>query len=215
MAGALIAGGIYLGLTHAPQQAAPQGNAEAAVESSQIKIREVSESDHVRGAAQAKVTVIEYSDLECPFCKQYHATLQRLLATYPEDVRWVWRHFPLTQLHSKAVREAVATECAAEQGKFWEMTDEIMRVTPANNGLDLATLPQIAQRAGVANLAQFEQCMSDNKYENRVKNDVADAQLAGGRGTPHTVIIDTQGNKEVLVGAQPFETVEAKIKAAL
>ncbi len=148
VAGGLIAVAVYFGSGKAPaQQAAPgqQGeNPQAAAQPPQPTIgnfRPVTDQDHIRGAANAKVTVLEYSDFECPFCKSFHPTLQKLLNEYPNDVRWVYRHSPLVQLHSKAPKEAEATECAGEQGKFWEMTDKIFEVTPSNNGLNLADLP--------------------------------------------------------------------------
>lgn len=95
------------------------------------------DKDDVRGPKNGKITLIEYSDLECPFCKRFHETMKQLLAKYPNDVRWVYRHSPIDQLHSKARSEAAAVECAREQGKFWELTDLIFKVTPGNDGLVL------------------------------------------------------------------------------
>lgn len=91
----------------------------------------------VRGNPNAKITIIEYSDLECPFCKRFHATMEQVLATYGNDIRVVFRHFPLDSLHKKARTEANAVECAGEQGKFWEFIDGIFAVTPSNDGLDI------------------------------------------------------------------------------
>lgn len=91
----------------------------------------------VRGNPDAKITIIEYSDLECPFCKRFHVTMEQVLATYGNDVRVVFRHFPLDSLHKKARTEANAVECAGEQGKFWEFIDGIFAVTPSNDGLDI------------------------------------------------------------------------------
>lgn len=93
--------------------------------------------DHIRGSRDAPVTLLEYSDLECPFCKQFHTTLQRATQEYDGKVRWVYRHFPLDALHSKARKEAEAAECAAAQGKFWEFLDRLFAVAPSNNGLEI------------------------------------------------------------------------------
>jgi len=178
-------------------------------------IRPVDDTDLVRGATNAKVTIIEYSDLECPFCKRFHPTLRRVLEEYPDDVRWVYRHFPIQQLHSKAPAEANAVECAGEQGKAWELLDLIFEITPGNNGLDLETLPALAQQVGVADIDTFKICVETGKYADEVEADLADAALAGGRGTPYSVIIGPDGQKIPLSGAQPFEAVKAQIEALL
>ena len=218
IAGALIAVAIYFGGRVPAGQ--PRENEEIAAvpeEAAEVAgavigdIRPVGEADHVRGAAEARVTVIEYSDLECPFCKRFHPTMQQLVKEYPNDVRWVHRHFPLEQLHSKASKEAEATECAGEQGKFWELLDIIYEVTPSNDGLDLDTLPPLAQRAGVADIKQFEDCLASGKYADRVAEDLVDAGTAGGQGTPYSVVIGPEGEKEALSGAQPYEAVKAAV----
>lgn len=179
-------------------------------------IREVTaDRDHIRGAATAQVTIIEYSDLECPFCKQNEKTLAEVLKKYPNDVRVVYRHFPLEGLHQQAKPEAVATECAGEQGKFWEMVDTIFKVTPSNDGLDLTTLPDLAKQSGVANGEQFTACLKSGKYDQRIQEDSNDATIAGGRGTPHHVFIGPSGEKRPVSGAVPLTQMEQIIKSWL
>jgi protein-disulfide isomerase len=225
IAGALIAGALYFG-TNSP-------STETAIEPQVVKndvaakpaaapaqpavgeIRAVTSEDHILGAKNAKVTVIEYSDFECPFCKSFHPTMQKLVKEYPNDVRWVYRQFPLESLHSKAKKEAEATECAAEQGKFWEMTDKIFETTPSNDGLVLADLPKLAQAAGVANIKQFESCLESGKFTAKVEADISDAQAAGGRGTPYSVVITASGEKLPLSGAQPYASVKKLVDQAL
>lgn len=85
-----------------------------------IVIRPVIPSDHIRGNDGSVITLIEYSDLECPFCASFHPTVSRITGEYPGKIRWAYRHLPLTQIHSHALPAAKASECAAEQGKFWE-----------------------------------------------------------------------------------------------
>ena len=223
IAGALVAVAVYFGGNRAP--AVPTGGEgqdvvvdEGAVEPEEPAVgemREVSSQDHVRGASNAKVTIIEYSDLECPFCQRFHGTMKQVMKEYPNDVRWVYRHFPLEQLHSKAKKEAEATECAGEQGRFWELTDKIFEVTPGNDGLDLDALPDLARQVGVVNISQFEACLESGKYAGRVKEDLADAEAAGGRGTPYSVVIGPDGEKTPLSGAQPLESVKAAIEELL
>lgn len=102
-------------------------------------VRKVDDSDHLRGDPKASVKVVEFSDLECPFCKRFHLTMQQLMEGYSGKVAWVYRHFPLDSLHPKARKEAEASECAAELGGndgFWAYIDKLFEITPSNNGLD-------------------------------------------------------------------------------
>src|SRR5574343_1436136 len=105
---------------------------------------------------------VEYSDTECPFCKQFHSTLRQMMDEYGKDgkVAWVYRHFPIDGLHPKARKEAEATECANELGgpsKFWEYTNMIYERTPGNDGLDPANLPKFAKEIGLDEKA-FTEC---------------------------------------------------------
>lgn len=107
-------------------------------------VKPVTATDHILGDINAPVKVVLYSDLECPFCKSFHQTMQEIMkSSYGTDkqVAWVFRNFPLKQLHSKAPKEAEALECAAELGgndAFWKFLDKINEVTPSNNKLDQA-----------------------------------------------------------------------------
>lgn len=223
IAGALIALAIYFGdgkTSSKTVSTSPTSTPTVAVQKpTQPAIGDIravdAAKDHVRGAANAKVTIIEYSDTECPFCKRFQETMKQVMQEFPNDVRWVYRHFPLDQLHQKSRKEAVATECAGEQGKFWEMLDKIYEVTPTNDGLDPAKLPVLAKEVGVANIQQFETCLSSGKYDQRVADDVADAQKAGGRGTPYSIIIAPDGTKSPIGGALPFEGIKASIQQVL
>ena len=226
IAGGLIALALYfsnaatsaIGKNDAPTPT-PAGNQQAAANTPTAPtigdIREVSDEDHIRGAANAKVTIIEYSDLECPFCKRFHTTLQQVIKDYPSDVRWVYRHFPIPQLHQQAEKEAYAAECAAEQGKFWEFIDIVFTETQGNDSLDLTKLPEYARQAGVANVPQFQSCVDTEKYKDKVAADVQDAATAGGRGTPYSVVIGPDGEKKSINGAQPITQVKATIDSLL
>lgn len=164
--------------------------------------------DHIRGAKNAKVTVIEYSDFECPFCARFHPTMQRLIENYPNDVRWVYRHFPLESIHPKARPLAVASECASEQGKFWEFADAIIEDTGAGS------LESYATKVGL-NYAKLQSCVDSGKYDDVVSADAQEAVAAGGQGTPFSVIIGPDGEMVPLSGAQPYEAVEAAVKNLL
>lgn len=105
------------------------------------EVRGVQEDDHILGNPNAKIVIVEYSDTECPFCKQFHETMHSIIDEYGAsgDVAWVYRHFPIPSLHPKAPKEAEALECAAEQGgneMFWKYTDKVYQTTNSNNALD-------------------------------------------------------------------------------
>ena len=123
-------------------------------------VKPVNVKDHILGRADAQVKIVEFSDLECPFCKRVHPTLKRIMEEYGESgkVAWIYRHFPLDTLHKKARKEAQATECANELGgnkAFWAYTDKLFEITPSNDRLDLSLLPKIAEDIGV-DRAAFE-----------------------------------------------------------
>lgn len=227
IAGGLIAAALYFGGGSARMQPATvagtaeidgqdAGDVPAQPEEPAVgDLRAVTTDDHIRGPHTARITLVEYSDLECPFCQRFHPTLQQLVAEYPDDVRWVYRHAPLAQLHSKAPKEAEAVECAGEQGKFWELTDKIFEVSPANNGLNLDTLPQLAQDVGVPNISQFQTCLDTGTYAQHVQDDLTDAQAAGLLGTPYSVVLTSDGKKIPISGAQPYASVKQVVEDAL
>ncbi|OGD66802.1 hypothetical protein A2442_01615 [Candidatus Campbellbacteria bacterium RIFOXYC2_FULL_35_25] len=124
-------------------------NSETIANQEVINVDPVTADDHILGSPDADVIMVEYSDLECPFCKNFHLTTKQIMAEYGENgqVALVFRHFPLDQLHSKARTEAAATECAAEIGGndvFWAYLDKVFEITPSNNGLELSKLHDIA-----------------------------------------------------------------------
>ncbi|MEK7480721.1 MAG: thioredoxin domain-containing protein, partial [Patescibacteria group bacterium] len=175
--------------------------------------------DHIRGNPDAAVKIVEYSDLECPFCKRFHSTMQQVVEEYGKDgrVAWVYRHFPLDALHSKARKEAEATECANELGgntAFWTYIDKLIAITPSNNQLDPNQLPVIAGDIGL-NREAFQTCLDAGKFADRVSADLSDAQAAGGSGTPYSIAIAKNGEKFPINGAQPYEEVKRIIELAL
>lgn len=194
----------------APVAPAPQPQADAS------GMAPITSEDWVRGNRDAQVSVVEYSDTECPFCKRHHPTMQQLITEYDGKVNWVYRHFPLTQLHSKASKEAEAAECAGELAgneSFWKYIDRLFEITPANNGLDPAELPKIAEYVGL-NKAKFEDCLNSGKWAQKVSAQAQDAQNAGGNGTPYNVIV--AGDQKIPVsGAVPLEQFKAIIDSVL
>ncbi len=214
VAGAIIAAAIYLrpGVGSVATNNQPPVQPEAPAIGN---FRTIDASDHMRGNTNAKITILEYSDLECPYCKDFHITMQRLLNEYPDDIRWVYRQLPIEKLHSNAPKQAEATECAGEQGKFWELTDKIFAVTPSNNRLPMADLPKLALEAGVPNIAQWQSCFDSGKYTDHIAIDIADAQAAGAGGTPYSLVLGPNNEKIPINGALPYETVKAIVDQVL
>ncbi len=218
LAGALIIGGaLYWGGGSRPESAQQQPD-QAAVQKQLEAMNPITDQDHIRGNKDAKVFIVEYSDTECPFCQRFHATMKDVIGKAgPEgDVAWVYRHFPLDALHSKARGEAVALECANEQGgndAFWKYADRLYETTPANNGLDPAELPKIAAYIGLDTTA-FATCLTSGKYDARIEADVQNAVATGGNGTPWSIVVSASGTKFPLSGAQPQEAIEQLIELA-
>jgi len=181
------------------------------------KILAVSDKDHILGSKDASVYLIEYSDLECPFCKQFHPTVQKIISGYKDKVAIVYRHFPLDQLHSKARKEAEAVECASELGgesAFWKMTDKIYEVTPANNGLDHSLLPDMAKGIGLDQTA-WKNCWDSGKYKDKIEEQYQSGLSAGVTGTPTSFLINKKGEAWMIIGAQPYENFKTAIDEAL
>ena len=223
IAGALVAGALYFnnkgngGSGDSNNLVVKDNNAAEIAKENNVK--PVSSADHIRGNPNAKVKVIEFSDPECPFCKRFHNTMNQIIDEYGKSgqVAWVYRHFPLDAIHSKARKESEALECANEQGgsaKFWAYLNRLFEVTPSNDGLDLAELPKIAEYSGL-DKTQFNQCLESGKYAKRVADDLADGVKSGAQGTPYSVVVAANGKKFVINGALPYESVKAIINQAL
>jgi protein-disulfide isomerase len=162
----------------------------------------VNPDDPVEGKADAPVTLVEYSDFQCPFCLRVMPTLKQLRTKYGDKVRVVWKDFPLTQIHPQAFVAAQAGNCAREQGKFWEYHDKLFGNQSA---LQSDALKKYAADLGLDG-AKFNQCLDSSKYEARVQ----DALGAGGRlGITSTPTVFVNGR--MINGAQPIEVFESVI----
>ncbi len=220
IAGLIIAGAILI--TKSPHSAAQPSADEGAIETAQ-NLPPLSANDHLRGDPKAALTVVEYSDLECPFCKVFHETMLNVYKTYGNDgkVAWVYRHFPLDTIHPKARVEARAAECAAEVGgrdAFWSYIDGIFAITPSNNRLELDQLPVIAQNIGFkgAVLTAFNTCLTSERYADLISEQLEGGIDAGVRATPTGFIILKDGSVLPLpAGAQSYETMKRFIEEAL
>ena len=181
------------------------------------KVPEVTSADHIRGNKDAKVTFIEYSDFECPFCKRFEPTMQQILEEYGDEVRIVYRHYPLS-FHANAQKEDEAAECASELGgndAFWKYHDAILeRTTSGGTGFALDALVPLAKELGLDE-SKFQDCLDSGKYAQHVKDDMSGGAAAGITGTPGSILIDATGNSQLLSGAIPYATIKSAIDAAL
>lgn len=132
------------------------------------------------GQAGAPLTIVEFADFECPFSKDESAVVRELAARYPDRVRFIYRDFPLTDIHPHAERAAVAGECAHEQGKFWAMHDKLFQNAAALTDDDLK---RYAREIGL-DPSQFDRCLYSKKAEDEVRDDRGEGLAAGVRGTP-------------------------------
>ena len=220
IAGALIAGAVYWSARGDSVAVAPQPQEEAGNTAGLENMNPIEDSDHIRGNPNALVKIVEYSDMECPFCKRFHSTMQQVMDEYGKNgkVAWVYRHFPLDSIHSQARTEAVASECANELGgndAFWKYTDRFFELTPSNNQTNITTvLPQIAREIGLDE-TKFNSCLASKKYDKHIQDDLDNATATGGNGTPWSIVITANGKKYPLSGAQPYEAVKQLIELAL
>ena len=220
IAGALIAGAVYWSARGDSVAVAPQPQAGTENTAGLENMNPIEDSDHIRGNPNAPVKIVEYSDMECPFCKRFHSTMQQVMDEYGKNgkVAWVYRHFPLDSIHSQARTEAVASECANELGgsdAFWKYADRFFELTPSNNQTNIATvLPQIAREIGLDE-TKFNSCLASKKYDKHIQDDLDNATATGGNGTPWSIVVTASGKKYPLSGAQPYEAVKQLIELAL
>lgn len=160
----------------------------------------------VRGAQEAPVTIVEFSDFQCPFCKNATATVKQVMEKYPGKVKLVFRDFPIPTLHPGAPKAHEAARCAGEQGKFWEYHDLLFEKSPKLGAEDLS---QYAKDLKL-DPSPFAQCLESGKHEAEVKRDVEEGTRLGVTATPTFFI-----NGRQLVGAQPVTAFQKLIDGEL
>ena len=164
------------------------------------------ENAYSLGPADAPITLVEFSDYQCPFCRRWHAEVyESLLAAYPGKIRFVYRHLPLTSIHPDAFSAAEAAMCAGEQDAYWPFHERLF----SSESLGNSTYIQYAQELGL-NMTTFETCLNDRKYQEVVQADTDFAINLGIRSTPTFFI-----NGLAVVGAQPLEVFKQVIDKEL
>ena len=183
-------------------------------------VRRVSASrDHIFGNADARISLIEYSDFECPFCKRFHKTAKQAIEAYDGKLNWVYRHFPLPFHNPLAQREAEATECAVETAGndgFWRFADALFERTRSNgNGFPMDGFVPLAKEFGY-DTAAFRECLDSGRFKAHVLEDYQEGQAIGITGTPGNILLDNRtGKVRVVEGAVPLGRLRSEIDALL
>ena len=176
--------------------------------------------DPFKGQPDAKLTLIEFSDYQCPFCARHSRdTLPQLEREYIASgkLKYVFRNFPIESIHPQAFKAHEAANCAGEQGKYWEMHD---RLFANQNALGLKDLPNHA-KALVPDMPKFQQCLDNGKHASKIRSDLADGQKAGVQGTPSFFLGLTEPNDanikaaRIIRGAQPYTAFKQAIDSLL
>ncbi len=181
------------------------------------QVPKVDKNDHIRGNANAKLTFIEYSDYQCPYCSRFHPTMKQVLDEYGDKVAWVYRHYPLS-FHENAQKLGEMGECVAKLGgneKFWQFSDlfysgyaEDETLAQIDNALKLVAQIGLNQTA-------VKSCMDSGEMTKKVTDQMAGGTKAGVSGTPGTIVVTKDGKYELIPGALPFEQVKAIVEKYL
>lgn len=218
IAGIFVGAGMYFSGGQAASDTVPLAAAPEQPADTTDKIDPITADENIKGSFDAPVKIVEFSDVDCPFCSRFHEVMNSIVDKYPGDeVAWVYRHFPLEQLHPQAPAVAVASECVAELGgndAFWNFLDSYMDTRGAGDKTAHAELiPKLVLKAGVSQTA-FTECFESGRTEEDVQKDVSDAVETGGRGTPWSIIVGPTGKTYPINGALPQAAVEQMIEVA-
>ncbi|HEY0964835.1 MAG TPA: thioredoxin domain-containing protein [Candidatus Paceibacterota bacterium] len=180
--------------------------------------RPIDSTDYIRGNPNAPILIVEYSDYDCPFCKQYHTSLVQIMDEYGVTgrVAWVYRQFPIAQLHPNSPKVSEAALCVGSIGgneAFWKFSDLIFEERDIEEMTNVVALPDYAVEVGVKK-EDYIRCMEDKKMEEVVKKSIEDAFNIGARGTPYTVIM-VGTEQAVINGNQSYDTIKGIIENLL
>ncbi len=210
LGGVIVASAVYFSIeAKKPETNIPHGNPAL--------VRPVGASDHILGNPNASVMIVEYSDFDCAFCKTFNETLHEIVANEGATgkVAWVYREFPLIEIHPTAMADARAAECVAETAgndAFWKFADLLF----ANQPADPARYGEFAQAAGVSGTA-FASCYANasTTVDARILADRKNALDMGARGTPYSLILVPDATPVVMDGAYPYDIVKQLVDRAL
>lgn len=174
----------------------------------------VPEDKSIYGSLAARFTLVEFSEVECPFCKRFHQTAKQIVDASKGNVNWQWKHFPLDFHNPAANTQALAAECVREQRGnrgFWVFLDDVFKQS-RGGGQGVPNLAEIVTGVG-ADLTMVEQCLDEERYDQKLAQDIRQAKTYGISSTPVTIIVDNStGRSQMITGAQPAEAVMAVIR---
>jgi protein-disulfide isomerase len=179
------------------------------------------DDDPMKGNPNASITIIEFSDFQCPFCAKFHETTLPLLEKNyisTGKVNFVYRDFPIVSIHPNAVPAALASECADDQGKFWEIHDMIFENQRTWQGMKPSESTNLFKEYAVEiglNLDEFNSCVDSGKYLKEIQNDLDDGRVYGVTGTPGFFVGNSEIGYTKLIGAQPFSSFKQVIDGQL
>lgn len=179
------------------------------------KLPAVSDDDYILGSKDADIVMIEYSDLECPFCERFHPTGHQAVDEYGGKVAWVYRNYPLETLHPRAYPAANALECVGTQKGsegVWKFIDTVF--SDQEKYLTDAGLREAAVSSGADGTA-FDTCYQSKQFEQKIRDMATAGSAAGVTGTPATYIVNKKGEAWLVPGALPYESLKATIETAL
>lgn len=185
-------------------------DADAGALPANVNVPAPNSGDHIVGSLSAPITLVEYSDFQCPYCRLVYPTLKQLVEESNGQVAWVHRNFPLDSIHPQAMPAALAAECIAEQlgqSGFWKFADAIFA---DQSKMSPAYYAQLAVQFG-ADEATYNSCVSTQKYASKISQEATDAQVNGGRGTPFTVVVSKNAQVPIS-GALPYEQFKSVIQ---
>jgi protein-disulfide isomerase len=170
---------------------------------------EITERDHILGSSNAPVTIVEYSDFECPYCQEFYSVVKQAVEDFGSDVQFIYRHYPLATIHNEAMPAAIAAECAGEQDMFFEYHDALFEAATLSESL----YPVLAADLGL-DKDMFQACL-DRAEESKIIEDINSGLEYGVDGTPGIFIIDRSGNSFPVAGAVPYKQLKVLIEQAL
>lgn len=208
LGGIVVAGAVYFSMRH-PSTASGTGDTSL--------VRPINSNDHILGNPAAPVIIVEYADFDCEYCKGFSDTLHQIVANEGAngDVAWVFREFPLIEIHPNAFSLARAAECAAQvagNDAFWKFKDALF----ANQPVDPSQYGTLAASAGISN-GSFAHCYANasTTLDARINADRQNALAVGAQGTPYSLILVTGQTPIVMDGAFPYDQVKQLVDQAL
>ncbi len=184
-----------------------------------LSMRAISPEEHIVGNPEAPVIIVEYADMDAPYAKEFQQTMSQLMTEYGAGgkVAWVYRHFPLVDQHPDSISHAEASECVASLGNttaFWRFIDLLHAYAPGEMQFDPANYDSIVTQLGVSK-ADFDACLAQGKYTQKVEADFANALAIGAEGSPYSVLLVKGEKPAPISGSIPYGTLKQIVESAV